>query len=168
MCSHADLEPEQRDVTLHIYMSKFAEMDPDSQDPWAKSEDISVDWKVYGKSVKDFSDVWLKINSAFRGAAYDSYVFRKLLEISMRRIDRLLNVDCKVVKKKEGMTAAEREDAKMKDKLTDSFRKFQNVIKACALKNITLRLVDKLERERGGKRYFYRPISAVKSKHKLK
>jgi hypothetical protein len=71
-------------------------------------------------------------------------------------------------KKKEDMTAAEREVMKMKEKLIDSFRKFQNVIKACTLKNITLRMVDKLEKELGGKRYFYRPISAVKSKHKLK
>lgn len=71
-------------------------------------------------------------------------------------------------KKQEELTAAERETLKMKDKLVDSFRKFQNVIKACTLKNITLRMVDKLEKVRGGKRYFYRPISAVKSKHKLK
>ena len=71
-------------------------------------------------------------------------------------------------KKESEMTAEEHEIVKMKDKLVDSFRKFQNVVKACTLKNITLRLVDKLEKLRGGKRYFYRPISAVKSKHKLK
>lgn len=71
-------------------------------------------------------------------------------------------------KKEEELTPAEKEVLKMKEKLVDSFRKFQNVIKACSLKNITLRMVDKLERARGGKRYFYRPISAVKSKHKLK
>jgi hypothetical protein len=71
-------------------------------------------------------------------------------------------------KKESEMTAEEHEIVKMKDKLVDSFRKFQNVVKACTLKNITLRLIDKLEKLRGGKRYFYRPISAVKSKHKLK
>jgi hypothetical protein len=76
--------------------------------------------------------------------------------------------DKKKKKKDSELTAAEREVLKMKEKLVDSFRKFQNVIKACALKNITLRMVDKLEAERGGKRYFYRPISAIKSKHKLK
>lgn len=71
-------------------------------------------------------------------------------------------------KKESDLTAEQHETVKMKDKLVDSFRKFQNVVKACTLKNITLRLVDKLEKIRGGKRYFYRPISAVKSKHKLK
>jgi hypothetical protein len=83
--------------------------------------------------------------------------------------DRKKERDDKKKKKKDTeLTAAEREVIKMKDKLVDSFRKFQNVIKACALKNITLRMVDKLEADRGGKRYFYRPISAIKSKHKLK
>jgi len=76
--------------------------------------------------------------------------------------------DKKKKKKPDELTVAEREIVKMKDKLVDSFRKFQNVIKACTLKNITLRMVDKLEAIRGGKRYFYRPISTIKSKHKLK
>jgi hypothetical protein len=75
----------------------------------------------------------------------------------------------KMKKEDEVMSTGEREVVKMKIKLVDSFRKFQNVIKACALKNIILRMVDKLEKGRAtGKRYFYRPISAIKSKHKLK
>ena len=57
---------------------------------------------------------------------------------------------------------------KLEAKLLLDSRKFQNVIKACALKNIILRLIDKLETKKGGKRYFYRPISAIKSNHRLK
>jgi hypothetical protein len=57
---------------------------------------------------------------------------------------------------------------KLRSKLALDSRKFQNVVKACALKNIILRLLDKLEAARGGKRYFYRPIAALKAKHKLK
>ena len=60
------------------------------------------------------------------------------------------------------------ERIKIETKLKIDSRKFQNVIKACALKDIILRLVDKLERDKGGKRYFYRPISAIKSNHRLK
>jgi hypothetical protein len=71
-------------------------------------------------------------------------------------------------KTKEEMTAAQREILKIKDKLVENFRKFQNVIKACSLKNIILRMVDKMEVARSGKRYFYRPISTIKTKHKLK
>ena len=57
---------------------------------------------------------------------------------------------------------------KIETKLSIDSRKFQNVIKACALKNIILRLIDVLEKENGKKRYFYRPISAMKSNHRLK
>jgi hypothetical protein len=57
---------------------------------------------------------------------------------------------------------------KIETKLSIDSRKFQNVIKACALKNIILRLIDLLEKEKGQKRYFYRPISAMKSNHRLK
>ena len=71
-------------------------------------------------------------------------------------------------------TKAKQEFEKSPDRITletklrlDS-RKFQNVIKACALKNIILRMIDKIEVEKGGKRYFYRPISAIKSNHRLK
>jgi len=68
----------------------------------------------------------------------------------------------------EGLTAAQKEFLKIKTKLSIDSRKFQNVVKACALKNIILRLIDKLEKAQGRLRYFYRPISALKSKHKLK
>jgi ferredoxin len=52
-------------------------------------------------------------------------------------------------------------------KLKFDSRKFQNTVKACALKNIILRLLDKLEKIKGRKRYFYRPISTIKSGHRL-
>jgi len=73
-------------------------------------------------------------------------------------------------KKKEddGLSAMEREQKKMREKLFKDIRKFQNVIKACALKNIILRMVDKMESKKGGLRYFYRPIAAIKTRHKLK
>lgn len=60
------------------------------------------------------------------------------------------------------------ERLKLEAKLLLDSRKFQNVIKACALKNIILRLIDKLEGKKSGKRYFYRPVSAIKSNHRLK
>ena len=72
----------------------------------------------------------------------------------------------KVVGEDEG-TPMEREMRKVKEKLVKDVRKFQNVIKACALKNIILRMIDRLEVGKG-KRYFYRPISAIKTRHKLK
>jgi hypothetical protein len=68
----------------------------------------------------------------------------------------------------EDLTPAQKEFIKVKTKLKLDSRKFQNVVKACALKNIILRLIDKLERAAGRLRYFYRPIAALKSKHKLK
>ena len=55
------------------------------------------------------------------------------------------------------------------NKLHGDRRKFQNSVKHCALKNIILRLMDKLQRGAdGAKRYFYRPIATLKTKHKLK
>jgi len=75
----------------------------------------------------------------------------------------------KLEKKDEAEVAqANREMQRVKDKLIKDFRRFQNVIKACALKNIILRMLDKMESEAGRKRYFYRPIAAIKTKHKLK
>ena len=46
-------------------------------------------------------------------------------------------------------------------------RQFQNTIRACALKNLILRWLDKMERKKEkGLRFFYRPIAALKSGHK--
>lgn len=73
-------------------------------------------------------------------------------------------------KKKEddGLSPIEHEKKKVREKLMKDIRKFQNVIKACALKNIILRMVDKMERQKNKLRYFYRPIATIKTKHKLK
>jgi hypothetical protein len=71
-------------------------------------------------------------------------------------------------KEEDGLSPMEREQKKMRDKLFKDVRKFQNVVKACALKNIILRMVDKMEREKKRLRYFYRPIAAIKTRHKLK
>jgi hypothetical protein len=73
-------------------------------------------------------------------------------------------------KKKEDddLTPIEREQKKMREKLFKDTRKFQNAVKACALKNIILRMVDKMERQAKRLRYFYRPIATMKTKHKLK
>jgi len=61
---------------------------------------------------------------------------------------------------------------KTQTKLRLDSRKFQNVVKACALKNIILRMVDILQAERGGaggrRRYFFRPVAAIKARHKLR
>jgi hypothetical protein len=77
----------------------------------------------------------------------------------------------KAVKKKkedDGLSPIEHEKRKVREKLLKDMRKFQNVIKACALKNIILRMVDIMERRKKRLRYFYRPIAAIKTKHKLK
>jgi hypothetical protein len=71
-------------------------------------------------------------------------------------------------REEDGLSPMEREQKKMREKLFKDVRKFQNVVKACALKNIILRMVDKMEREKKRLRYFYRPIAAIKTRHKLK
>lgn len=45
-------------------------------------------------------------------------------------------------------------------------RKFENAVRACALINIILRMMDNMQQLKGGRRYFYRPIEAIKSNHK--
>ena len=45
-------------------------------------------------------------------------------------------------------------------------RKFENAIRACALKDIILRWMDIMGAAKAGRRYFYRPIEAIKSDHK--
>ena len=45
-------------------------------------------------------------------------------------------------------------------------RTFENAVKACALKNIVLRWMTIMQDAKGGKRYFFRPIAAMKSGHK--
>jgi hypothetical protein len=72
-------------------------------------------------------------------------------------------------RKKKGPGVADDTAPKAVTKLRIDSRKFQNVVKACALKQIVLRLVDLLERRRAaGKHYFFRPVAAVKAGHKLK
>lgn len=45
-------------------------------------------------------------------------------------------------------------------------RTFENAVRACALKDIILRWVDIMQKRKGGRRYFYRPLEALKSDHK--
>jgi hypothetical protein len=45
-------------------------------------------------------------------------------------------------------------------------RTFENAVRACALKDIILRFMTILNAAKGGRRYFYRPIAALKSGHK--
>jgi hypothetical protein len=47
-----------------------------------------------------------------------------------------------------------------------SNRTFENAVRACALKNIILRLLTILNMSKGGRRYFYRPIAALKTGHR--
>jgi len=96
-----------------------------------------------------------------------------LIDAVLNEKDQRVKVEAvKTVKKRkdedEGVLPMEREMKKVKEKLFKDARKFQNVIKACALKNIILRMIDELERKAKRKRYFYRPIAAIKSRHKLK
>lgn len=74
-------------------------------------------------------------------------------------------------KGKEEVSPRRAEFLKTQTKLRLDSRKFQNVVKACALKNIILRMVDYLQATSGGanpKRYFFRPVAAIKARHKLK
>jgi len=82
---------------------------------------------------------------------------------------RFLLIDA-VLNEKKQRGKAEAGAATESDKLHAHRRKFQNSVKHCALKNIMLRLMDKLQQSAGGgaKRYFYRPIATLKTKHKLK
>jgi hypothetical protein len=45
-------------------------------------------------------------------------------------------------------------------------RTFENAVRACALKDIILRWIDIMQKQKAGRRYFYRPIAALKSGHK--
>jgi hypothetical protein len=45
-------------------------------------------------------------------------------------------------------------------------RTFENAVRACALKNIMLRWMTIMSTAKGGRRYFYRPVAALKSGHK--
>jgi hypothetical protein len=45
-------------------------------------------------------------------------------------------------------------------------KQFENAIRACALKDIILRWVDYFQRQKGGKRFFFRPVAALKTGHK--
>jgi hypothetical protein len=45
-------------------------------------------------------------------------------------------------------------------------RVFENTVKACALKDIVLRWLTNMQIPKGGKRYFYRPVAALKTGHK--
>jgi len=45
-------------------------------------------------------------------------------------------------------------------------RTFENAIRACALKDIILRWIDVMQKRKGGRRYFYRPLEALKTNHK--
>jgi len=45
-------------------------------------------------------------------------------------------------------------------------RTFENAVRACALKDIMLRWITIMNDAKGGRRYFYRPIAALKSGHK--
>ena len=74
-------------------------------------------------------------------------------------------LDEKTRKKKE------KQEAKLSGRVTPSVTKvanrtFENAVRACALKNIILRLLTIMQASKGGKRYFYRPVAALKSGHK--
>ena len=46
-------------------------------------------------------------------------------------------------------------------------RTFENAVRACALKDIMLRFMDIMgKKQEGGRRYFYRPVAALKTGHK--
>lgn len=63
--------------------------------------------------------------------------------------------------------AGARKGADFRARLLSEQRVFQNAIKACALKELCLRLLHKLESAKGGKRYFYRSIASVKTQHPM-
>ena len=137
-----------------------------------KTNDVSVNKGIIPNKGKECENV-----STISGHKKQLVEIREiLLELgypSFLLIDSVLNEKDQRDKPEEGVKKkklGERmsEENKMKDTLLKNTRKFQNVVKACSLKNIILRMLDKLERSKRRKRYFYRPIATIKSKHKLK
>ena len=86
-CSHALLEPKDRNVTLYIYMGNYT-LDPDAPARPPKT----VDWDIYHDSVRNFSRIWTPIYSALRSVSYDREVFRTLLDESLGRVEMLLSL----------------------------------------------------------------------------
>ena len=80
--------------------------------------------------------------------------------------DKIINKETiKTAKPAKDVSLSIPKDDKKRQTLHTNRRNFKNATKACALKNIVLRLIDIMESKKGGKRYFYRPISAVKTGH---
>jgi len=61
---------------------------------------------------------------------------------------------------------ARKTDYAKKGKHPFKTRTFENAVRACALKDIILRWMDIMQKQKSGRRYFYRPIAALKSGHK--
>jgi hypothetical protein len=80
--------------------------------------------------------------------------------------DKIINKETiKTAKPAKDVSLSIAKEDKKRQTLHTNRRNFKNATKACALKNIVLRLIDIMESKKGGKRYFYRPISAVKTGH---
>jgi len=75
-------------------------------------------------------------------------------------------LDEKARKKKEKQEAKSAGKSLPKSTGKSDARTFENAVRACALKDIILRWLTIMQASKGGKRYFYRPVAALKSGHK--
>ena len=80
-------------------------------------------------------------------------------------VDEVLDEKARKKKEKEDAKAAGRKSVVAP---RNPLRSFENAIRACALKDIILRWIDVMQQRKGAgnKRYFYRPIAALKTGHK--
>lgn len=84
--------------------------------------------------------------------------------------DRLLNEDIIRRKESEAIKKAKEAGAAAPERTVpareDFVRNMITAMRPCTVKELALRWLDILESAKGGKRYFYRPISALKAGHK--
>jgi hypothetical protein len=76
-------------------------------------------------------------------------------------VDEVLDEKTRRLKERAEALAAKRPPAP-----PNPNRSFENANKACALKNLSLRWLDKMASSTKRLRYFYRPIAAYKTGHK--
>jgi hypothetical protein len=98
-----------------------------------------------------------------------SYHIKMLKEIAEIMVDRKYPV---LILRDEVLDEKERRKAQKKSTgitvARNPNRSFENAIRACALKDLILRWLDCMERQKagGGLRFFYRPLASLKSGHK--
>lgn len=156
--------PKLKDGKL-VFKTNNRPVDPGVQPEKGGECEIVSSISNHKKELKEIRDMIV-------GLGYPEFLLRD--EVLEEKAGRPTSLAAKKKKgaKEEEVSPRRAEFLKTQTKLRLDARKFQNVVKACALKNIILRMVDILESRRGGagasRRYFFRPVAAIKARHKLK